>query len=432
MKTTLLTLLSLLFIAGIEFSHAQDTNNASADTTETNATTTVKTTPPPAPKPEVKMNSARITNVYVAKSASNILKHEDLDDDNPYWESLDFQDSLIITIRNLNALMQEGKLDVSKVELHLDDIDLSDIPVKHCCESCNELTFILSRRYLDNKTLDELKRRAGLQVDYAGIKVKYNDGYWLDCCSPPVRIQLQEFRTSLNYSLIFVLLLLVAFIYLVWKTPFLKALDSGTGKYVYSLSRSQLAFWTFIILSSFFYIYVGTDDTEILNTTALILLGISTATTTIGQTINQPKKQTGTSTNTSGGNKGNNFFLNIISDDNGVSIHRLQTVVFNLVFGIIFVRTSVFDLSMPDFSSEQLFLLGISNGAYTVLKVNEGNGSGGNGSDDPTPNPNPSPNPNPTPTPEPTPTPTPTPAPTPTPTPPPSNPTTDNTNPAAG
>jgi hypothetical protein len=40
----------------------------------------------------------------------------------------------------------------------------------------------------------------------------------------------------------------------------------------------------------------------------------------------------------------------------------------NLVFGVIFVRAVYYKLAMPEFSNDQLLLMGISNGTYLGFK----------------------------------------------------------------
>jgi hypothetical protein len=40
----------------------------------------------------------------------------------------------------------------------------------------------------------------------------------------------------------------------------------------------------------------------------------------------------------------------------------------NLAFGVIFVRAVYYKLAMPEFSSDQLLLMGISNGTYLGFK----------------------------------------------------------------
>jgi hypothetical protein len=152
-------------------------------------------------------------------------------------------------------------------------------------------------------------------------------------------------------------------------------------KTYYSFSRSQFAFWTFIILISFIYIWIFTGDLNSINNTALILLGITSATIITSNLItteeennainNTQIKADMLNAKVKGDNEKSNFLQDILSDSNGISIHRLQAFVFNLVFGIAFFKSVLFNYAMPEFSSAQLILLGLSNGTYAFLKKSE-------------------------------------------------------------
>jgi len=78
------------------------------------------------------------------------------------------------------------------------------------------------------------------------------------------------------------LVALVVFLGLAWKTNIIR--DSGPpeilapAKRPYSLARTQIAWWFFIIFGSFLLIRIVTDDYNTINTTALVLLGIGTGT----------------------------------------------------------------------------------------------------------------------------------------------------------
>ncbi|RYZ84754.1 MAG: hypothetical protein EOP04_17405 [Proteobacteria bacterium] len=155
----------------------------------------------------------------------------------------------------------------------------------------------------------------------------------------------------------------------------------------YSWSRVQLGWWTVIILSSFIAIiwdgYVPAGSTvrvyeaPTLNGAAVILLGISALTTVTARTLDASN---GPVINVAGARgSGENFFLDILSDNVGVSISRFQTVVFNFVFGIWYIREVLTHLGdftnpslvMPDISQNNLILLGMSSATYAVMKVTE-------------------------------------------------------------
>src|SRR6185503_20122297 len=65
------------------------------------------------------------------------------------------------------------------------------------------------------------------------------------------------------------------------------------------------------------------------------------------------------------------FLKDVLSDESGISIHRLQLFVWTLVLGIIFCTVVYGSLEMPQFSNTLLGLMGISSGTYLGLKVPE-------------------------------------------------------------
>lgn len=171
----------------------------------------------------------------------------------------------------------------------------------------------------------------------------------------------------------------------------------------FSWSRVQLAWWTVIILSSLIaIIWKDMQDAPpanipTLHYSTLILLGISAATTTVARMIDV-SDLTGSTGIRHQDQPAMNFTMDILSDQNGVSIHRLQAVVFNLVFGVWFIATVLYNLApghdpcslyaagsqlatacnaskldymMPVITDNNLMLLGISSATYAAMKTTE-------------------------------------------------------------
>ncbi len=141
----------------------------------------------------------------------------------------------------------------------------------------------------------------------------------------------------------------------------------------YSFARVQLMWWTLIIVScytSYYGIYGALQD---LDSSALVLLGISIGTTTAARIIDNNEINKGIQRDKK--NKTfNNMVGNIISDNNGISVHRFQALVFNLVFGLMFIAEfldSEGGNKFVEFSAMELGLMGISSAAYVGLKLNE-------------------------------------------------------------
>lgn len=174
---------------------------------------------------------------------------------------------------------------------------------------------------------------------------------------------------------IFFLLLLFFVIYFDVKYNMLKDISTANKK-PYSFSRVQLAWWSIIILASFITIVI-TKGIPTLQESTLILLGISAITTGTAR-ITDISDQKNPRITLIQDEEGENFILDILSDSNGVSIHRFQSVVFNITFGVWFIAKVLQNLSinsasdvMPILSQNDLILLGLSSGAYVALKTTE-------------------------------------------------------------
>ena len=143
----------------------------------------------------------------------------------------------------------------------------------------------------------------------------------------------------------------------------------------YSWGRVQLAWWTTIIISSFTSILIKADSMPTFDESTLILLGISAATTATARAIDLSEK---TPNVVNPQNQKSNFFTDILSDEFNINIHRFQTVVFNLIFGIYFIRyvlahfnANDIDKIMPVITTNNLVLLGLSSATYAALKTTE-------------------------------------------------------------
>jgi hypothetical protein len=175
-----------------------------------------------------------------------------------------------------------------------------------------------------------------------------------------------------------IVILVISLIILDKKTTILRD-DSSALKKPYSFSRVQLAWWTVIITGSYVYELLmhwnclsDTSTCQIVSDSSLVLLGISASTTAAGKLIDssQQDKTRHQDLNSEG------FFIDLLSDENGVSIHRLQCVAFHILFGIIFLVKVYYNSQtplLPNFEQHEWALLGISSGTYAALKTNENN-----------------------------------------------------------
>jgi hypothetical protein len=136
----------------------------------------------------------------------------------------------------------------------------------------------------------------------------------------------------------------------------------------YSLSRTQLLYWTVIFCVTYLYICNETGALPDIPGSLLAILGISAATMATGKVIENDQK-TKTEIDPKAHSEG--FFHDILSDRSSINIQRLQNVLFNILFGLIFIQKTVSSNLLPDFDNNILLMMGISAGTYAGLKATE-------------------------------------------------------------
>jgi len=234
----------------------------------------------------------------------------------------------------------------------------------------------------------------------------------------PVLVLRLFYPIWLLVSLIGLALVLALFIYLAcWRGGLIHDSEPPApppGKMKpYSLALSQAAWWFFFVIGSFVFIYMITGDYNTVTSQALILMGIGTGTALGSFMINAAKRNTADTdlstlmpsraklvaeigqTNDpvalaekraqlavldkqvaearSGLSKpvSKNFFDDILTDVDGITLHRFQMVIWTFVLGIMFGLGVYRNLAMPEFNATLLALMGISAGTYLGFKIPE-------------------------------------------------------------
>lgn len=199
------------------------------------------------------------------------------------------------------------------------------------------------------------------------------------------------------------------------------------GKRAYSLARFQMALWFVTVVFAFAFAYAVTGDMSPIPQGTLILMGIG-AGTAVGAAAIDLNKRTASTTDQTNltaekdsaakqtqdlqakissvaagdaslpvlqqqladaqkrlasattqlsqvpstqalASKG--FFTDVLSDENGISFHRLQVFGWTLVFWSVFIILLFNRVTMADFDATQLALLGISGSTYLGFKLQE-------------------------------------------------------------
>jgi hypothetical protein len=218
-------------------------------------------------------------------------------------------------------------------------------------------------------------------------------------------------------------LFLIAGLVLAVKSDILRSpgLQPKNQKKPWSLSRCQMAFWMFLVTTSFLFIWLVTGAVDTITDGVLGLMGIGSG-TALGSALidasddkfektNKLKQQQeklmaeltditrnlqlDTSNSILINQKANiatdiqlisdqiqhlktpavtqGFAIDIVSGPSGVTLHRFQMVIWTVILGVVFIFSVWQRLSMPEFGAMLLALQGISAGTYLGFKIPEKN-----------------------------------------------------------
>jgi hypothetical protein len=178
------------------------------------------------------------------------------------------------------------------------------------------------------------------------------------------------------------IIVLMAFFWLAAKRDILRDGAPVNGnRQPYSLGKSQMAWWFFLIIIGFVMIWLISGDRDTVTASLLTLMGIS-AGTGLGSSLiernskNPPTPAAGAVVTPPPPppppSVSRGWLLDILSDSNGsIALHRLQIVLWTFVLGIMLVVAVVTTLTMPAFNDTLVTLMGISSGTYVGFKFAE-------------------------------------------------------------
>lgn len=160
------------------------------------------------------------------------------------------------------------------------------------------------------------------------------------------------------FLVVFAIVIYVAAVY----SPMLRIGQPKDGvKQAYSLGRTQMAWWFFLVVISYTFIWLITGDRDTLPASILGLMGISSATALAAVLIAPAGEPPSRATR--------GWWRDLVSDERGViALDRLQIVVWTLVLSGIFLSLVIWELTMPEFNATLLTLMGISSGTYIGFK----------------------------------------------------------------
>jgi hypothetical protein len=292
---------------------------------------------------------------------------------------------VVIQIAGLKAALEKSPASIrlGELRLHLDGQQLKGVAARDFDWQKDRVQFFIERTDADKEIWAQLLggpslggegRSIRLGVGESGKQEFLSD----DAARAALKAQLIVIDPArLWLGVIGALLLLVLVFVGRGKSSFLrdnypkKLPDAAAGedppRRPYSLARVQMAFWLFLVLVGFVFVWIVTGDYRgILTSQALVLMGISTATGLAAVTIDSGRPQA--ELDDWGASKG--FFADILSTTSSGSLPlpRLQILVWTVILGAIFIYEVYTKLRLPEFDSTLLTLMGVSSGVSAGFK----------------------------------------------------------------
>jgi hypothetical protein len=279
------------------------------------------------------------------------------------------EDYIELDVSNLNLWMRKRPKDADVI-LYINKIPFRDLKPVFIDTCDNFVIFKFKKDTTEEKSWAFFYKRPRKDViSNAQITIGWNTDCGIESDAyVNLVIIIKGYKT---WGLISIAAFLVWFGWLAWKKAILR--DSSNiedvRKRPFSLARTQFSFWTILIACSYVFLWISTGETPVLSNASLILLGISGGTSILAKLI-ENNQQT-VNLNEDKVSKG--FFVDIMSDEKGISVHRFQMLVFTIVSGVIFIHDVKAIFEMPELNDTLLLLMGISNGTYAGFKVTENN-----------------------------------------------------------
>src|SRR5258708_65380 len=322
----------------------------------------------------------------------------------------------------------------NKLGLFINDLFMKGLEPMPMPEHPNRVMFQLKRNDDNRDAWSVLFGRKSFffgtrQSDEIALTIGLQDGSW-GAKNP--QILYLEYLPDWRSWLVLPISFLVAVITIVVGVKGSMLRDSGDPrsdgkKGTYSLGRIQMAVWFVTVVFAFLFAYAVTGDTSPIPQGTLILMGIGAGTavgaaaidfnkrtaskrdlinwtaekanlpkqiddiqtqktkTTVGepnlpilqqQLLTAQQRLTAVSAQlaqivTTQVPASEGFIRDLLSDENGISFHRLQVFGWTLVFWAVFVSMLFKKITMVDFDTTQLALMGISGSTYLGFKLQE-------------------------------------------------------------
>jgi len=311
---------------------------------------------PIANKPaKPKIDSAVVSSIF----------HQSMFKEQHDMVAIGFENYFVIeNFKKFKSTYLDSTSDKSKLVLFVNGKAFPQIPIRLFDESKKNISFFWNR----NDSLTKIFFQSNItkfkfRIKNATIGFGYLDTTnkkWVEVGKKQVDMLYVIKRYAIVTVVIWFLFLVFFACYLGKKTNLIREGKSMENRY--SLSLTQFAFWTVIIFTAYFYLWIVTFELVKVPDSTLALLGITTL-TAAGSKLTDIRKTSKSI------KKSESFLTDLLSEDEvGLSVNRCQMFLVTLLFGVIYLINVFSQQAIPDFNNSLLWLIGISSGAFVGIK----------------------------------------------------------------
>jgi len=297
-------------------------------------------------------------------------------------------DRLEVKVRNFDKLLAKVSGNCHAIVLFLNGLPIRSLPPESCNQYDGTVRYFLDR---DPDTNDsEWHRLLGSPNGFVRrVRVSLGTSDQFAFPTDVTTFPLKVIPALRFYAFIALLAVFtVFFVHLCRTTSIIRASADPAiaGARPYSLSRFQMAFWFFIVIAGYVFMWLVTGELDTITDSVLALMGIGAGTALGAALIDSSAAGTTTTTTMTATSSSTvvapvphappqpseGFLRDVLSDSSeGISIHRFQMFAWTLILGVIFAASVYKDLAMPEFNATLLGLMGISSGTYLGFKLPE-------------------------------------------------------------
>ncbi|WP_224246082.1 hypothetical protein [Hyalangium gracile] len=296
------------------------------------------------------------------------------------WNIANLNDQISIHVQNFASLLQQTSNNCNGLILFIDGMAIKGLQPISCDVGSGHVRYRLLRTPQSDDTWHVLLGSPSRYLRPVSISVGSTDQFSIS--SSVTNFQLEIIPRPMLFLFSGVLLAAgLIFFHLCRKGGLIRS-GSPTvpvTRRPYNLALFQMAFWFFLVVVAYVFIWMINGELDTITDSVLALLGIGTGTALASSLIDkskQPLALQGSSAVPAEAGKPletRGFLNDVLTDETGnLSLYRFQLFVWTLVLGIIFCTSVYKGLAMPEFSSTLLGLMGISSGTYVGFKVPEG------------------------------------------------------------